>query len=81
MSLKVDDQAVVYNCWHCGKDGLVKFGERKFKLIREIMGKVDKNWHDLTVENGSIDYLKSRAYQKQLQNLRSKIKTLHSIRK
>ena len=62
MSLKVDEQAVVYNCWHCGKDGLVKFGERKFKLIRRdnVVGKVDKNWHDLTIENGSIDYLKSR---------------------
>ena len=63
MSLKVDDNAVVYNCWHCNENGSVKIGDNNFKLIRRenVVHAVDKKmWGNLTEDNGSITYLKSR---------------------
>ena len=62
MSLKVDSSNVIYNCWHCDQNGHVKIGDNNFRLIRSsnVVHAVDKRWADLSVENGSIDYLKSR---------------------
>jgi len=62
MSLKVDTVKVIFNCWHCNQNGSVKIGENNFRLIRRdnVVHAVDKKWSDLSVDNGSIDYLKSR---------------------
>ena len=63
LSLKVDAKVVYYNCWHCNENGFIKFEDSNFRLIRRenVIHAVDDNrWRDLTVENGSINYLKSR---------------------
>ena len=63
LSLKVDSDVVVYNCWHCSENGSVRFKDNNFKIIRRsnVVHAVDENrWRDLTTENGSISYLNSR---------------------
>ena len=63
LSLKVDSDVVVYNCWHCNENGSVRFKDNNFKIIRRsnVVHAVDENrWRDLTTENGSISYLNSR---------------------
>lgn len=71
MSLKVDSNTVAYNCWHCNQNGFVRIGDSQFRLIRRenLVSKVDKKWSDLSIENGSIDYLKSRGISETTANL------------
>jgi len=62
MSLKVEDKDVIFNCWHCNQNGFVKIGDSNLRIVRRdnVVHAVDKKWFDLSKENGSIDYLKSR---------------------
>ena len=56
---------------------LLSLEDSNFRLIRRenvIRQSVDNNWRDLTVENGSINYLKSRGISETRQNLRDKFK-------
>ena len=85
LSLKVDSDVVVYNCWHCNENGSVRFEDNNFKIIRRenVVHAVDKNrWRDLTTENGSITYLNSRGISEDTaRNVGINIITLHQKKK
>ena len=73
LSLKVDANAIFYNCWHCGEDGGIKFNDSKLKIVRNQNMQEQSNplssyetekWSVLAEENGSLQYLESRGISK-----------------
>ena len=62
LSLKIDDDLIIYNCWHCGEDGAVKIKKNNFRIIeRETVSQaVAKNWEDINETKDVLDYLGSR---------------------
>jgi len=61
LSLRVNNDVIVYNCWHCTENGSIRFNDNNFKLIRrEPLVAVNKNWSDLSANTDSLEYLKSR---------------------
>ena len=66
LSLKIDDDLIIYNCWHCGEDGAVKIKKNNFRIIeRETVSQaVAKNWEDINENKDVLDYLGSRGISK-----------------
>jgi twinkle protein len=75
LSLKVDNEAIYYNCWHCGEDGGIKFNDNNFKVVRRepmnvnthsniLSSEVPKHWEIVGDNNGSLQYLQSRGISK-----------------
>ena len=73
LSLKVDSDAIFYNCWHCGEDGGIKFNDSKFKIVRSEPMQEQSNplssyetekWSVVEEVNGSLQYLESRGISK-----------------
>ena len=64
LSLKVEDNSIVYNCWHCAEDGAIKIKHNNFRLIRrEPLSKaIEDNWD--IIDNKAISYLKTRGISK-----------------
>ena len=61
LSLKVDNSVVVFNCWHCQENGSIRFEDNVKYIRREtVVQAVDKKWYEISSENGSLSYLKSR---------------------
>lgn len=62
LSVKVDGEAAMYNCWHCQEDGVVTFRDRapppRKERIRPVAVAQKKQWQDLTPQG--IAFLKSR---------------------
>lgn len=62
LSLKVDGDAIVYNCWHCDASGIVSVEERipQFNRPRKALVKPIKKeeWTDLSTS--TLDWLKKR---------------------
>lgn len=74
LSLKVDSDAIFYNCWHCGEDGGIKFNDSRLKIVKGDIMQEQSNplssyetekWDVLAEENGSLQYLESRGISKQ----------------
>jgi len=62
LSIKIENSNILYNCWHCGLNGVVNSnGEYKIKKEKEIdimPIAVKRNWDDLS--DKAIDWLKTR---------------------
>ncbi len=73
LSLKVNSDAIFYNCWHCGEDGGIKFNDSKFKIVRSepmqetsnpLSSYETEKWNVIAEDNGSLQYLESRGISK-----------------
>lgn len=64
LSVRVDGDAAVYQCWHCQEEGIVRLGEEKPRQTwqadrrQPVAVAPKKNWSNLTDQ--SIAFLKSR---------------------
>jgi len=66
LSLKVEDDLIVYNCWHCSEDGAIRIKQNNFRLIRRepLSQAVENNWDNINGNDNVLSYLKSRGISK-----------------
>tara|TARA_R110001632_G_scaffold14182_6_gene48101 strand:+ start:1042 stop:2880 length:1839 start_codon:yes stop_codon:yes gene_type:complete len=74
LSLKVNEEAIFYNCWHCNEDGGIKFNDNSFRVVRrDNVSNINKpipvenknRWGVIGDGNGSLQYLQSRGISKE----------------
>jgi twinkle protein len=60
LSLKVSDEGILYNCWHCSANGVVALEERFMPVKRsnKVSLAVQHNWDELN--DNTIKWLKGR---------------------
>ena len=65
LSLKVEDETVIYNCWHCSVDGAIKIKYNNLRLIRRepLSQAVEKKWND--INESTVSYLQTRGISKE----------------
>lgn len=60
LSIKVDGESILYNCWHCQASGVVNLEERQMpqKRSKTVTLAVQHNWEDLN--KTTLDWLETR---------------------
>ena len=60
LSLRIEDDKILFNCWHCEQDGIVPMREKLPEIKRVEPMAVAKNVNKMPLSEGAIAWLRGR---------------------